>query len=295
MKKVSVIINCHNGEKYLKKCISSVVNQKYQNFEIIFFDNFSSDKSKNIAIDFKDERLKYFFSKKKVPLYQARNEALQVATGEIIAFLDVDDWWNENYLLSREELFDNGNYDYFYSIVFMFYEKSKKFKKYKNYQLPSGKIYKSLAEDYFVIISGLMVKKKIFKEVGYFNDKLNIIGDFDFVMRIAKKFNAHALNEPSVYYRIHKNNFSKLNSEMFFKEFNYWFENQIKLENKDFYENKKYFEKKLLSFEIKNLLFNKNKDFYLLYKILKYPEFFNKIKYLIAFFTPKILIKYFRK
>jgi glycosyltransferase involved in cell wall biosynthesis len=295
MKKVSVIINCHNGEKYLKKCISSVVNQKYQNFEIIFFDNFSSDKSKNIAIDFKDERLKYFFSKKKVPLYQARNEALQVATGEIIAFLDVDDWWNENYLLSREELFDNGNYDYFYSNVFMFYEKSKKFKKYKNYQLPSGKIYKSLAEDYFVIISGLMVKKKIFKEVGYFNDKLNIIGDFDFVMRIAKKFNAHALNEPSVYYRIHKNNFSKLNSEMFFKEFNYWFENQIKLENKDFYENKKYFEKKLLSFEIKNLLFNKNKDFYLLYKILKYPEFFNKIKYLIAFFTPKILIKYFRK
>ena len=295
MKKVSVIINCHNGEKYLKKCISSVVNQKYQNFEIIFFDNFSSDKSKNIAIDFKDERLKYFFSKKKVPLYQARNEALQVATGEIIAFLDVDDWWNENYLLSREELFDNGNYDYFYSNVFMFYEKSKKFKKYKNYQLPSGKIYKSLAEDYFVIISGLMVKKKIFKEVGYFNDKLNIIGDFDFVMRIAKKFNAHALNEPSVYYRIHKNNFSKLNSEMFFKEFNYWFENQIKLENKDFYENKKYFEKKLLSFEIKNLLFNKNKDFYLLYKILKYPEFFNKIKYLIAFFIPKILIKYFRK
>ena len=295
MKKVSVIINCHNGEKYLKKCISSVVNQKYQNFEIIFFDNFSSDKSKNIAIDFKDERLKYFFSKKKVPLYQARNEALQVATGEIIAFLDVDDWWNENYLLSREELFDNGNYDYFYSNVFMFYEKSKKFKKYKNYQLPSGKIYKSLAEDYFVIISGLMVKKKIFKEVGYFNDKLNIIGDFDFVMRIAKKFNAHALNEPSVYYRIHKNNFSKLNSEMFFKEFNYWFENQIKLENKDFYENKKYFEKKLLSFEIKNLLFNKNKDFYLLYKILKYPEFFNKKKYLIAFFTPKILIKYFRK
>ena len=255
MKKVSVIINCHNGEKYLKKCISSVVNQKYQNFEIIFFDNFSSDKSKNIAIDFKDERLKYFFSKKKVPLYQARNEALQVATGEIIAFLDVDDWWNENYLLSREELFDNGNYDYFYSNVFMFYEKSKKFKKYKNYQLPSGKIYKSLAEDYFVIISGLMVKKKIFKEVGYFNDKLNIIGDFDFVMRIAKKFNAHALNEPSVYYRIHKNNFSKLNSEMFFKEFNYWFENQIKLENKDFYENKKYFEKKLLSFEIKKFTF----------------------------------------
>lgn len=65
MKKVSVIINCHNGEKYLKKCISSVINQKYQNFEIIFFDNFSSDNSKKIAIDFKEKRLKYFFNEKK--------------------------------------------------------------------------------------------------------------------------------------------------------------------------------------------------------------------------------------
>lgn len=295
MKKVSVIINCHNGEKYLKKCISSVVNQKYQNFEIIFFDNFSSDQSKKIATDFKDQRLKYFFSKKKVPLYQARNEALKETDGEIIAFLDVDDWWDENYLSSREELLDNENFDYFYSNVFMFYEKSKKYEKYKKYFLPSGKIYKSLAEDYFVIISGLMIKKKVFKELGSFNDKLNIIGDFDFVMKIAKTFNAHAINKPLVYYRIHENNFSKLHTEMFFKEFNYWFENQIKLGNDDFFENKKYFEKKLSSFEINYLLINKDKNFYLLQKIFKYPEFFKKIKYFIAFLTPKIIIRYFRK
>ena len=47
-KKISVIVNCHNGEKYLYKCISSILDQKYKNLEIIFYDNFSSDNSKNI-------------------------------------------------------------------------------------------------------------------------------------------------------------------------------------------------------------------------------------------------------
>ena len=71
--------------------------------------------------------------------------------------------------------------------------------------------------------------------------------------------------------------------------------NQVKLKDKDFFENKKYFEKKLSIFEIKYLLINKNKNFYLLNKILSYPDLFRKIKYLIAFLIPKIMIKHFIK
>ena len=57
---ISVIVNCHNGERYLEKCIASYYKSKYRNFEIIFFDNFSSDNSKKILDTFKDERIKYF-------------------------------------------------------------------------------------------------------------------------------------------------------------------------------------------------------------------------------------------
>lgn len=295
MKKVSVIINCHNGEKYLKKCISSVLNQKYENLEIIFFDNFSNDNSKKILFDFGDPRIKYFYSKKKIPLYEARNEAIKFTNGEIIAFLDVDDWWDEKYLLSRTNLFEDANYDFFYNNVYMFYERNKKYRKYKNFFLPNGKIYNSLAEDYFIIISGLMLRKKIFEKVGFFNKDFNIIGDFDFVMKISREFNAHGLDKPLVYYRVHKNNFSKINSEMFFNEFKSWFENQLLIKNNDFLNNKKHFEKKLDIFEINNLLFNKNKNFYLLKKIIKFPEFRKRLKYLIAFFLPKIILQYLRK
>ena len=61
--KVSIIMNCHNGEKYLKKSISSVINQTYKNWELIFWDNKSTDRSEKIFKDFKDKRLRYFKSK----------------------------------------------------------------------------------------------------------------------------------------------------------------------------------------------------------------------------------------
>ena len=80
MKKISVIINCLNGERYLDQCLKSILNQKYKNIEIIFFDNLSSDNSKNIIRNFSDERIKFFSSKKKLPLYHARNQAIDYAS-----------------------------------------------------------------------------------------------------------------------------------------------------------------------------------------------------------------------
>ena len=78
--------------------------------------------------------------------------------------------------------------------------------------------------------------KKIFDQIGYFNENFNIIGDFDLVMRISKNYRAHSINEPLIYYRYHKNNFSKLNSEMFFNEYKLWFEDKIKSNDKDFFK-----------------------------------------------------------
>ena len=61
---VSVIINCHNGEKFLKDCISSIINQSYNNLELIFWDNKSEDNSAKIIKEFEDKRIKYFYSEK---------------------------------------------------------------------------------------------------------------------------------------------------------------------------------------------------------------------------------------
>ena len=70
-------MNCYNGEKYLHDSISSVINKKYKFWELIFWDNQSNDNSKEIFLNFNDDRLKYFYAKEFTNLSQARNLAIE--------------------------------------------------------------------------------------------------------------------------------------------------------------------------------------------------------------------------
>ena len=57
---ISILMNCYNGQRYLSEAIKSVINQTYKNWELIFYDNCSTDNSKEIFKSFNDKRLKYF-------------------------------------------------------------------------------------------------------------------------------------------------------------------------------------------------------------------------------------------
>ena len=96
--KISIIMNCHNGEKYLSQSIKSILNQTYSNWELIFFNNKSTDNSSSIVKNIKDKRIRYFESKNFLKLYDARNKAINYANGKFIAFLDTDDLWAKNKL-----------------------------------------------------------------------------------------------------------------------------------------------------------------------------------------------------
>ena len=101
---VSVIMNCYNGASFIKKSISSVINQNYKNWEIIFWDNRSTDDTYLEICKFSDTRIKYYLAEKHTTLYQARNYAIEKANGDFYAFLDVDDWWDQN-KLNKQPLF----------------------------------------------------------------------------------------------------------------------------------------------------------------------------------------------
>ena len=93
---VSVIMNCHNGEEFLNETLKSLKKQSYKNWELIFFDNNSKDRSISFVYSLKDSRFKIFRQKKLINLYDARNLAVQKAKGKYITFLDVDDLWKSN-------------------------------------------------------------------------------------------------------------------------------------------------------------------------------------------------------
>ena len=129
--KISIIINCLNGEKYLSDCIESILHQKYKNFEIIFWDNNSSDNSREIVEQYNDQRIKIYSNNTTEKLYKARNKAIEKSQGELIAFIDCDDWWEPNYLSSREESFDDLKFDFFYSNTNLYFDKKKQYKPYR--------------------------------------------------------------------------------------------------------------------------------------------------------------------
>ena len=292
---VSVIVNYHNGEKYLENCIKSIINQDYENIEIILWDNASTDNSKKIIDKYNNKKIKYFRNPIKENLYQARNRAIKKSSGELIAFLDCDDWWEKNYLSSREKYFNDTKIDFFYSNTNIFYEKNKRSKLYRKFTLPSGNIFSSLSKDYFVIISGIIFRRELFLKFGQFNENYNIIGDYDFVMKISKNCSAHATNLPLLNYRIHENNFLKNNNELYYEEYKDWYEREKKQNDNFFKTYDVFFKNKLEYIENVFLIENRNKSIFLFSKILNHKVFFEKIKLLILFCLPKSLFKFLRK
>ncbi len=102
---VSIIIPVYNTEKYLSKCLESVINQTYKNLEIILINDGSTDKSKEICESFakKDKRIQ-ILNKENSGVSSARNHGMRLAKGQYIAFIDGDDYAEENYI---EELLKN--------------------------------------------------------------------------------------------------------------------------------------------------------------------------------------------
>ena len=93
---VSIIMTCYNNCDSLKDAISSIINQSYQNWELIFIDDGSTDQSLKVANQVLDKRIKIFSLDKNYGRGVSYQEGLNKATGKYIMFLDSDDWWYTN-------------------------------------------------------------------------------------------------------------------------------------------------------------------------------------------------------
>ncbi len=282
---VSVIINCRNGEEYLDNCIKSVLNQTYKNWEIIFFDNNSSDKSSKQIKSYKDQRIKYFRSNKTYTLYKARNLAVSKSNAEFITFLDVDDWWVKTKLEEQIIFFlSNPSLDIIYSNLYLFFQKnlSKKIfiKKIKN-----KNITQNLVNKFEMPILTSMIKREFFKKVK-FNNNFTIIGDLDFFIRASTMGKIKGIKKPLAYYRYHENNLSKKKINLQIKELKLWIS---KVRNKQEFKGINFKNIFILihSLQIqKNIMQGRKIDAFK--KIFVTPFSFTKLKYLVLIFL-KIL------
>ena len=111
-KTISVIVPIYNVEKYLDRCLKSIINQTYKNLEIILIDDGSPDNCGTICDEYakKDNRIKVVH-KDNGGLVKARNTGLDIATGEYISFIDPDDWIELNMYEEMIKIADETNTD----------------------------------------------------------------------------------------------------------------------------------------------------------------------------------------
>lgn len=225
---VSVIMNCYNSDSYLREAIDSVLTQTYQNWEIIFWDNQSTDQSAQIVKSYSDERIKYFYAKDFTVLGQARNLAVKEASGEWIGFLDCDDVWLPNKLESQINLLHVSKYSpgLIYGQMDFIIETNgdntvlgKSAKNLKNIPaLPTGYIFDQLLYNCFIPLPSALVNKKLFWKVGGINESLQVAEDYDLFLKISEVSFIEAIQEICCFYRIHDNNLSHKNYKITFEE-----------------------------------------------------------------------------
>ena len=110
--KFSLIVPIFNVEKYLRKCLDSLANQEYENYEVILVDDGSTD-SCGKMVDAYVEKYSIFKAIHKINegLGEARNSGIEIASGDYIIFVDSDDWIEKNYLCAMNEIIMNKKAD----------------------------------------------------------------------------------------------------------------------------------------------------------------------------------------
>ncbi len=209
--RVSVIMNCFNCSKYLRDAIDSVYAQTFKDWEIIFWDNASTDNSSNVAKSY-DAKLRYFYSDKTTPLGNARNLAIQQARGEYIAFLDCDDIWLPEKLKSQIDLLDNKpEVMLVFSNNYIVDQNGNTVKNSFDNQKPErgDAFIELLLSRNFIPLLTVIIRKKVLNETVLFNSNYKSAEEYDLFLKIANLHPIDYIDLPLAKYRLHENNFSR--------------------------------------------------------------------------------------
>lgn len=198
-KLISIIIPVYNAEKTLRSCLDSVKKQNYSKYEVIIIDDGSNDKSAEICKDYcnKDSRFRLYKQKNGGPS-KARNKGLDEAEGDYIAFLDSDDYLQEEYLNTINTAASENP-----DLIFIAFNRvNSEGKLIKSYQLPDYKrefkdmVISLSKEDMFGYTWIKVIKRDIIKNVR-FNNEMKIFEDEVFICDICQDTRKiYLLNKP---------------------------------------------------------------------------------------------------
>lgn len=196
--KISVITVCYNCEDTILKTIKSVNDQRYKNIEHIIIDGKSTDKTFDIAKNNKIKNGK-IISEKDTGIYNAYNKGLKFVTGDVVSFLNADDFYPDNHILQNVIACFEKNYKIVYGNIEYFDNKKNQLSGRKF--IPG--IYKkdSYINSWHTPWPSFFCLKECYDKYGTFNESLNISADFELMFRFQEINNlkSYYLNQTLAY------------------------------------------------------------------------------------------------
>lgn len=183
---ISVVMNCYNGEKYLREAIESIFAQTYPQWELVFWDNRSTDGSAAIVQSYADNRIRYLLAPNHTHLGSARRQAVNECRGEFISFLDTDDIYLPENLSRKLEFIQRRSAAVVYGGVIYINEAGEERRRGLPQHHPSGMIFDRMLRQFEVNIPTLMIRRSVLLNAGL-NFDGQIIGseEYDLLMQLA--------------------------------------------------------------------------------------------------------------
>ncbi|MBU2995973.1 glycosyltransferase [Cellulophaga baltica] len=214
---VSIVVPNYNGADYLKECIDSILNQSYTNWELIICDDNSKDKSVEVINSYNDSRiLPPIILETNQGAAITRNSAIKAAKGVFIAFLDNDDYWNEDKLKLQLEFMLKNNYSFTYTNYIQFSKTKNTLISCKN------KVSKNdLLRNNYILTSTVIYDAEKLGKIYMVNMRKR--QDWSLFINIVKKSKyAYCLPLELTNYRKHDNSISANKFDLFMYNFNFY-------------------------------------------------------------------------
>ena len=207
MPEVSIIMNIFNGATTLREAVQSALDQTLSDWELIAWDDRSSDESAAIVASFRDPRIRYFLAPEPMSLGQARDAAIKQGQGTWIAFLDQDDIWLPRKLELQLALSDSPSVGMIYGRTLAFYpDGSQRDHDYFHEfgPLPEGDILAELlGRGCFVAMSSVLLRRSAVQEAGGIPDFVRVTPDYFLYLSVGSRYATRALQEVVCRYRNH--------------------------------------------------------------------------------------------
>jgi glycosyltransferase involved in cell wall biosynthesis len=212
--KVSICIPSYNNGSLIGTAIRSVLDQTFKDIEIIVVDNDSVDDSERVVRSYIDERIKFSKNSKNIGMTRNWNKCISMASGEFICLLCADDMYLPTFVertLSMLEAHPNLGFVYCaYRKINDRGETIGECRMQMNDTTESGfAFFERLIHGNFVTISGVMVGRNRFEELGCFDEELAYAPDWEMLARMSLHYDVGYVSEPLACYRFHESNFTK--------------------------------------------------------------------------------------